>query len=307
MALVVGVLLVPVRSALAWNKAGHKVIGAIAYERLKQTNPRALEKVIELLKHHPHYESRWARLLSQRSDDEERRLFLCMLAARWPDDVRGEKPYDHPDWHFIDYPFKPTSQPATVQTEPPREPDVVTALEENLAVLRKANAQDSDKAVALCWLFHLVGDLHQPLHTTTLFTTEFPQGDRGGTRFYIKATPTSRSPISLHKFWDDLIIGSQNFQSVRNRATLIRNQHPAAEFQDLLGEATPNFEKWGKDESLPLAQTIVYRNGSIAGSSNKNDGPALPADYAATAKAVAYKQAALAGYRLAKVMEIAME
>ena len=52
-AFVVPVLLVPLRSALAWNKAGHMVIGAIAHERLKQTNPRALGKVIELLKQHP--------------------------------------------------------------------------------------------------------------------------------------------------------------------------------------------------------------------------------------------------------------
>jgi len=52
-ALLVLLLLVPLRSTLAWNKAGHMVIGAIAYERLKQTNPRALGKLIELLKQHP--------------------------------------------------------------------------------------------------------------------------------------------------------------------------------------------------------------------------------------------------------------
>jgi hypothetical protein len=43
--------------------------------------------------------------------------------------------------------------------------------------------------------------------------------------------PGSRNAISLHKFWDDLIIGSQRFQTVRNRATLIRQQHPADEFK----------------------------------------------------------------------------
>ncbi len=24
------------------------------------------------------------------------------------------------------------------------------------------------------WVFHLVGDVHQPLHTVALFTTQFP-------------------------------------------------------------------------------------------------------------------------------------
>jgi len=36
------VLLVAVSSALAWNKAGHMVSGAMAYADLKQNNPETL-------------------------------------------------------------------------------------------------------------------------------------------------------------------------------------------------------------------------------------------------------------------------
>jgi hypothetical protein len=307
LAIAVVLAFVLLRTAFAWNKAGHMAIGAIAYEQLKQTNPKALDCVIELLKQHPQYQSRWAHLLDQRPAEEEKRLYLCMLAARWPDDIRDDPAYNHEAWHFIDVPFKPTGQPATVQTERAREPNVVTALEANLAVLRKADAKDADKAIALCWLFHLVGDIHQPLHTTTLFTTDFPQGDRGGTHFYIHASPTARTSISLHKFWDDLILGSDRFQGVRNRETLIRQQHPAADFKEQLAEPTSNFEKWVEAESVPMAQTVAYRNGTLPGSPEKNTAPALPADYATAAKATAYKQAALAGYRLAKVLEQGLE
>jgi S1/P1 Nuclease len=74
-----------------------------------------------------------------------------------------------------------------------------------------------------------------------------------------------------------------------------------------LGETKPDFEQWSKDESFQLAKTVVYRNGALDGSSDKNEAPTLPADYSVTAKAVAYKQAALAGYRLAKVLEQAVE
>jgi hypothetical protein len=49
-----------------------------------------------------------------------------------------------------------------------------------------------------------------------------PEGDRGGTRFYTRAT-ADRSTISLHKYWDDLIIGSERFQSVQNQAIALRN------------------------------------------------------------------------------------
>jgi hypothetical protein len=42
------------------------------------------------------------------------------------------------------------------------------------------NENDGErKAIELAWLFHLVGDIHQPLHTAQLFIVEYPQGDRG--------------------------------------------------------------------------------------------------------------------------------
>src|SRR5262245_29887176 len=53
-------------AALAWNKAGHMVSGAIAYADLKQDSPQTLERVIALLKAHPHYETRWERRLAPR-------------------------------------------------------------------------------------------------------------------------------------------------------------------------------------------------------------------------------------------------
>jgi hypothetical protein len=31
------------------------------------------------------------------------------------------------------------------------------------------------RAIALAWLFHLVGDVHQPLHTVQLFSREYPR------------------------------------------------------------------------------------------------------------------------------------
>ena len=34
------------------------------------------------------------------------------------------------------------------------------------------------KAIELAWLFHLVGDIHQPLHTGQIFTLDYPDGDR---------------------------------------------------------------------------------------------------------------------------------
>jgi hypothetical protein len=56
--------------------------------------------------------------------------------------------------------------------------NIVTALAENESVVRNENDPER-KAIALAWLFHLVGDVHLSLHAAQLFTVEYPQGDRG--------------------------------------------------------------------------------------------------------------------------------
>ena len=44
------------------------------------------------------------------------------------------------------------------------------------------------RSVHLCWLLHLVGDSHQPLHSSSLVTRQrFPEGDRGGNLFSARA------------------------------------------------------------------------------------------------------------------------
>src|SRR4051794_9755521 len=80
--------------ALAWNKPGHMVTGAIAYYVLKQDSPAALAKVIEMLKEHPYYQASWeAQIHRPFVPAEERDLYLFMLAARWADDARGDDEY----------------------------------------------------------------------------------------------------------------------------------------------------------------------------------------------------------------------
>ena len=188
--LLVGLLLVlvAVSSACAWNKAGHMVSGAMAYAELAHASPQTLARVIALLKTHPHFETTWAPRLAQRPlSPEEQALYLFMLAARWPDDIRGDPTFHHGAWHYINLPYKPEGQPPSVQTVDPPPENILSAYQTNLDILR-STAPESTKAVALCWVFHLIGDVHQPLHTVALFTTQFlpPEGDRGGTRFYIR-------------------------------------------------------------------------------------------------------------------------
>ena len=302
--LLVGILLllVAVSSALAWNRAGPMVSGAIAYADLKQASPQTLEQVVALLQTHPQFETKWKPQLNQSFvAPDERDLLLFMLAARWPDDIRPNRAFHHEAWHYITLPYKPEGQPASVQTVEPPPENIVSAYQTNLDIVR--GTAPGDRAVALCWVFHLVGDVHQPLHTVQLFTTQFPapEGDRGGTRCYIRVR-AGASTISLHTFWDDLILGSERFQSVRNTAIELRLRPQHARPQ--LPEWTDtSFEHWAKPESFTLAKEQGYRHGQLQGRTEKDDGIVLPADYSPLTTSIAERRIVLAGYRLADVLK----
>jgi hypothetical protein len=287
----------------AWNKAGHMVSGAIAAADLRAADPAAFAEVVRLLKAHPQFAERWERRLDGAPDDD-RDLMLFMLAARWADDIRGDPAHHRSKWHYINLPFVPPGQPDSLAPPPPDSDNILRAFELNLGIVSRPSSTDEEKAIALCWLFHLVGDAHQPLHVVSLFTTEFPRGDRGGNAFQIRAKPDA-AVISLHKFWDDLIIGTENARSTRNRAIelRLRPEHARGQLPELQHR---QFEHWLKRESFRLAQDVVYRNGRLPGSADAATAPTLPSDYIPQAKAVAERQIVLAGYRLADVLRQAV-
>ena len=161
--------------------------GIIAYQVLQQENPQSIEKVRVVLEKLPWYANQWQARL-QDVPAAERGLVLFMQAARWPDDIRTQdKAQNKPPWHYFNLPFKPEGQPTTVQIREPEPVSILTALAENEGVVKNENDGER-KAIALAWLFHLVGDIHQPLHTAQLFTVEYPQGDRGGNQICVRVT-----------------------------------------------------------------------------------------------------------------------
>ena len=75
--------------ALAWNKPGHMVSGAIAYQEPRRTNRQVLGRIVAVLKQHPDYERLWrARVEDAQASGIDEAEALLMQAARWPDDVK---------------------------------------------------------------------------------------------------------------------------------------------------------------------------------------------------------------------------
>jgi hypothetical protein len=228
----------------------------IAYQVLRQENPQTIDKVRALLEKHPWYANQWqARLQDVSIADRE--MILFMQAARWADDIRTQdRLQNRPRWHYINFPFKPEGQPASVQTKDPEPVNILTAMAENQRIVASENDAER-RAIALAWLFHLAGDIHQPLHTAQLFTVDYPQGDRGGNEICVRVMQAGQ-PMDLHRFWDGVITSSSNLTRLRNQATRLRN---CQEFQrsQLTELANVDFETWAK-ESFEIATKIAYRN-----------------------------------------------
>ena len=287
---------------LAWNRAGHMVTGAIAYDDLQKTSPASVARVVAILRQHPQYESRWKPQMEGMSEQDQER-YLFMLAARWPDDIRGDKAFDHPQWHYIDYLYRPSGRPASLPGPPPAAEDIVGAFQQNVSIVQ-SSAPDSQKAVALCWIFHLMGDAHQPLHAAALVTTQFPTGDQGGNLFYIRPDPSKDMTQNLHSYWDNLVLTDEHYDAARARATALENAHPRKSLGELAapGNFENQFERWMKKESFDLAVSTAYRKGKLKSGPDRDHGAPLPRNYHAAAERVAERRVPLASYRLADLL-----
>jgi hypothetical protein len=264
------------------------VSGAIAYNALKAEHPRTLEKAMAIFRAHPEFQTRWANALSAGDASD---LYVFMLAARWADDIRGNPTYHHGNWHYTNYPLSFESGIATRDPEPE---NIVSAFDRNAKVLTDPAASQAEKAIALCWLFHLVGDVHQPLHSTALFSSEFPNGDRGGNLFKVVASEGGQT-VDLHSFWDGLVIGTDDYRQVGNLAIQLRND-PELQRAKLVELKDTSFTDWAKLESFAIARDSVYQKGALKPGSTLTDG------YRKAAKKIGERRIVLAGYRLADLL-----
>lgn len=289
----------------AWNLAGHMLSGMIAYQILQRESPATIPAVRSILEKNPWYESRWKAQLDK-LPESDRDEMLFMLATRWADDVRTkDRPQSHPLWHHISLPFKPVGEPDWVRTEPPQSENIVSAMTKNEGIALNGTDPET-RAIALTWLFHLSGDIHEPLHTISLFTTEYPNGDRGGNRMCVRAA-VDRPALKFHKVWDRVVTTSRNAHPLRNLAIELREKFPRKTLTEL---ASTQPDEWAK-ESFEIAKSVAYQNGKFQGTPRGErkdchevtDAAVLPNGYLGTARVIADRRIMLAGNRLAALLK----
>jgi hypothetical protein len=292
-------------SAYSWNNTGHMVAARLAWQKLDQAQK---DKAVQILKKHPHYVEF---LSADRPNGFTEPEWVFLRAATWPDWVRNhhKREYHHATWHYINYPFiLPDSGIDPSSHQPPADQEnVVRQL--GMAVKKIKNGTQEDQAEYLCWLLHLGGDIHQPLHATALFSKQFPDGDRGGNLAYI-VLHEGANKTQLHPMWDGLL-GKSTAASAIGKVVQDVNAMIEADPDLIKGDLENNktFESWAK-ESFEVAKKQAYRDGKLPlgdGDEDASDIAVAPADYVKNAGQTARIQIAKAGARLATTIANVLE
>ncbi len=158
-------------SPIIWGNIGHMVVGEIAERKL---NPKVKLIVNDLL------------------DGES-----MANASTWADEIKSDPLYkQYSSWHYVNMPLdKEYSDIQKNQTG-----DIVSTLKESIKILKNPESTKELKSFYLKFLIHLVGDIHQPLHTGRF-------EDRGGND--IKLSFLGKS-TNFHIVWDVHIIEHLN-------------------------------------------------------------------------------------------------
>lgn len=161
--------------SMAWGMLGHRVVGQIADCYLDKNTRREIKSIL---------------------GNE-----TLAMASNWADFIKSEPAYNYlGNWHYINLPAGLNTE----QLEYSLKRDTVTDAYTRILYLSselKNKALDPDKKrMYLRLLIHIVGDLHQPMHTGRL-------EDLGGNKVQLS---WFGQPTNLHRVWDSDLIESQD-------------------------------------------------------------------------------------------------
>ena len=276
-------VLLPSANALAWGPGGHMMIAQIAFDRL---NPKAKAEVTRL-----------AAIRIEPVKETDKSLNF-VTSAVWADGARGKPGFELTgNEHFADFPF--SADGTKVPTDLPEPTNVIEALGRYVALLR-TSADDNERAKALRFIVHYVGDIHQPLHCSTRVDRNHKHGDEGGNKFFVNV---SGNTLKLHSYWDG---GLGQFPRGGGPPEFI--PPPLSEIPPAVALALPgnpetnpglqldnplDFEMWAEESSY-LSKKYAY-DGLAPNATPSNS-------YVKNGARIARRRVAWAGYRLAALL-----
>jgi hypothetical protein len=267
----------------SWWDVPHMLIAQIAKDQLE---PEVVQKVEDLLSYFE-------------EDFPESNTFVT--ASCFPDDITSLGLSGFKVWHGVLTPYCIDSFLTERETSCIEalinDNNLHAAIRQCLKTLKNKNAKKWEKSFLTRCLMHCVADIHQPMHCIQLYSLQFPHGDLAGHRFSISGMPYK----NLHLLWDAAFgVGAQKMSrplSLHDEEWICATANSIeAEFpeQSLSESRDMDYLHWSK-ESHEVAIHVAYQGIQV--------GENPSSDYLARGKQAALRQIALAGYRLATLLD----
>ena len=194
--------------ARAWGNEGHQVVAMMARTEL---TPAVHAKVDALL-----------------AQDQDPLTAHDMAAeATWADVYRRAGRRETAQWHFVDVELDNSDfraacfgnpAPAQPASAGPEQNCIVDKVREFSAELASRSTAPAERLLALKYLLHFVGDLHQPLHASD-------NQDRGGNCVLVSLG--AARTVNLHAYWDTAVVQELGSESASLAAKLEAQITPA--------------------------------------------------------------------------------
>jgi S1/P1 Nuclease len=275
----------PRQPAVAWGDQGHEVVGLIAQAYLAPDVRRRVNALLAadadpLTAHDIASEATWADKLRDSNEggarERTRQWHFVDIEVDGPD----------PDQACFGHPSVPTG---TLASLGPAQDCVVDKIEQFRSELSSPNTSPEEQVVALKFLLHFVGDLHQPLHASD-------DHDKGGNDK--RASAPGLKAGNLHHFWDTEFVDQLGPDPKTIASDLIGHITAAQERQWVQGQPPD----WAM-EAFTLAKTDAY--GQLP-EPNQRGSFRLSDDYVAMATQDVAIQLSKAGVRLALILNQAL-
>lgn len=161
-------------NANAWGVLGHRVVGEVADHYINAKTRKAIQQI-----------------LGSES---------IAMTANWADFIKSDTSYNYlNNWHYVNLPANLSKTDVFSFLDNYPEANIYSKINEMIEVLKNKNSKPDQKKLALRMVIHLVGDLHQPMHTAR-------KEDLGGNRVFLT---WFGEKTNLHRVWDSDLVDFQ--------------------------------------------------------------------------------------------------
>jgi hypothetical protein len=282
--------------ALAWGEEGHQIVCQVAYQKLTDKARTEVD-----------------RLLASAPTPKYRRFSTaCTFADPWRAAHKSDPVLGRNDDHYLNLKRTDHSYSGVgcgISTD-----CVVKAVSSDLAIVRDKGQSDKFRRIALTFLGHWMGDLHQPLHVSF-------KNDGGGNGIPVTGACDPQNIDNLHSVWDTCILRSEIYISPKKKSEIISDPLFAQTVDTLIAGVTPALEAKSKqglpaawaDESfrVSISEPVHYCVLKPSPSSPKSCQPGstfiIDHDYLAANAVTVRERLQLAGLRLADMLNAALD